>query len=94
MHFQKFVAMAEEEISEEQYAEEFSRKQVNVKSLLKSGDRKGALEAALRKAPLGSKSGEVKVSYPWRELRILDMCPFHEPRFFSGLTSISLLIVS
>lgn len=52
--------MADVEISEEQYAADYAKKQTTVKSLLKSGDKKGALEAALRKAPLGSKSVEVK----------------------------------
>ena len=52
--------MADAEVSEEQYAADFEKKQNTVKSLLKSGDKKGALEAALRKAPLGSKSAEVK----------------------------------
>lgn len=49
-----------EEISEEQYAADLKSKQGSVKSLLTGHDKKGALEAALRKPPLGSKEQGVK----------------------------------
>ena len=51
-----------EEISEEQYASDLKAKQGSVKSLLTSHDKKGALEAALRKPPLASKEQGIKDS--------------------------------
>jgi|Dee2metaT_26_FD_contig_31_3708284_length_548_multi_4_in_0_out_0_1 actin related protein 2/3 complex subunit 5 len=51
-----------EEISEEQYAADLKAKQSSVKSLLMGHDKKGALEAALRKPPLGSKEQATKDS--------------------------------
>jgi hypothetical protein len=53
--------MADVEISEEQYAADFEKKANTVKSMLKSGDKKNALDAALKSPPLGCKSQEVKV---------------------------------
>ena len=49
-----------DEISEEQYAADLKSKQGSVKSLLTGHDKKGALEAVLRKPPLGSKEQGVK----------------------------------
>ena len=51
-----------EETSEEQYASDLKAKQSSVKSLLTGHDKKGALEAALRKPPLASKEQRIKDS--------------------------------